>query len=262
MGRARILVIDDEEANRSLISSMLQHAGYQSVAVLADPNDLERQLAAQPPDLIILDLHMPDRDGFGVLDALRDAAGQSVPGGGLLTNSVLYIDDHALGLVLASLASALGTALVAPVLAYLYRAARARTETANRAGLYAALIGPILIAVAQITLVVLVVTKASDFASGKERDTEAAHEALQSGAGRLVLKDVMLMAGAWLVVADSARAFLEQTAPVPRRTSWTTPSCAARSPKPSRRRTGRCRGPSRSASSRSCPATSPRRTAS
>ncbi len=123
-----------------------------------------------------------DTPSVYAVDALRDAAGQSVPGGGLLTNSVLYIDDHALGLVLASLASALGTALVAPVLAYLYRAARARTETANRAGLYAALIGPILIAVAQITLVVLVVTKASDFASGTERGTEAAHEALQSGA--------------------------------------------------------------------------------
>ncbi|GJD53932.1 Inner membrane protein RclC [Methylobacterium crusticola] len=33
-----------------------------------------------------------------------------------------------------------------------------------------------------------------------------------SGAGRLVLKDVMLMAGAWLVLADSARAALEHTA--------------------------------------------------
>jgi putative two-component system response regulator len=68
---AHILVIDDEEVNRTLISSMLQHAGYQSVAVLADPTDLERQLAAQPPDLVILDLHMPERDGFSVLDALR-----------------------------------------------------------------------------------------------------------------------------------------------------------------------------------------------
>ena len=47
-----------------------------------------------------------------------------------------------------------------------------------------------------------------------------------------------------------------------RPTSSTIRSCAARSPPPSRRRTGRCRGPSRSASSRSCPATSPRRAGS
>jgi hypothetical protein len=116
------------------------------------------------------------------LDALRDAAGQPVPGGGLLTDSVLYIHDHAAGLVLASVASALGTALVAPVLAYLFRAAKARNPTAPRAALYAALIGPILIAIAQITLVILIVVKASDFASGSERGTEAAHDALRSGA--------------------------------------------------------------------------------
>lgn len=123
-----------------------------------------------------------DTPSVYAVDALRDASGQSVPGGGLLTNSVLYIDEHALSLVLSSLVAAVGTILVAPVLAYLYRAAKARTPTTPRAALYAALIGPILIGIAQIALVIIIVTKAGDFASGEARDTEAAHDALQSGA--------------------------------------------------------------------------------
>jgi hypothetical protein len=44
-----------------------------------------------------------------------------------------------------------------------------------------------------------------------------------SGAGRLVLKDVLLLAGAWLVMADSARALLAtwvSAAPLRGRTEW------------------------------------------
>jgi membrane protein YqaA with SNARE-associated domain len=123
-----------------------------------------------------------DSPSVYAIDALRDAAGQPVPGGGLLTNSVLYIHDNLAGLVTATVVSALGTALVAPVLAYLFRAAQARNPAGTpRIGLYAALIGPILIAIAQIVLIVVIATKASDFASGDDRSTEAAHEALQSG---------------------------------------------------------------------------------
>jgi hypothetical protein len=123
-----------------------------------------------------------DQPSVYALDALRDAAGQPVPGGGLLSNSVLYINDHAVGLLLASIFAALGTMLVAPVLAYLYRAAKARNRSAPRAALYASLIGPIIIGVAQIILVILVVTKASDFADSTARDTHSAHKALQGGA--------------------------------------------------------------------------------
>jgi len=124
-----------------------------------------------------------DSPSVYAVDALRDAAGQPVPSGGLLTNSVLYINDHVVGLVAATVASALGTALVAPVLAYLYRAAKARNPVGTpRIGLYAALIGPILIGISQIVLVVIIALKANDFASGDDRNTEAAHEALQSGA--------------------------------------------------------------------------------
>jgi putative two-component system response regulator len=68
---AHILVIDDEEANIRLLSSMLRHAGYRSVTAMTDGRDLERHVAVTPPDLVILDLHMPNRDGFEVIGALQ-----------------------------------------------------------------------------------------------------------------------------------------------------------------------------------------------
>jgi hypothetical protein len=130
---------------------------------------------------IISGLVNSDSPSVYALDALRDAAGQPVPDGGLLTSSVLFIDDHRLGLLAGTLLAALGTAMLAIVLPYLWRAAKARNPTTPRAGLYAALIGPILIAIAQITLVIVITVKAADFASGKARGTAAAHEALQGG---------------------------------------------------------------------------------
>ena len=67
---AHIIVLDDEEANVRLLTRMLQRAGFQSVTGLTDPRELPALVAAQPPDLVITDLHMPDFDGFGVLDTL------------------------------------------------------------------------------------------------------------------------------------------------------------------------------------------------
>jgi cyclic di-GMP phosphodiesterase len=68
---ARILVIDDEEANLRLIGTMLAFAGYRSVVTLSDSRNLEQKLEGLAPDLIILDLHMPGRDGFELLAMLQ-----------------------------------------------------------------------------------------------------------------------------------------------------------------------------------------------
>lgn len=68
---AHLLVIDDEEANLRLMTTMLRHAGYRYVTTMSDPRQLEERLAAVPPDLVLLDLHMAHRDGFEVLKALR-----------------------------------------------------------------------------------------------------------------------------------------------------------------------------------------------
>jgi putative two-component system response regulator len=68
---AHILVIDDEEPNLRLIRGMLRHAGYRYVTTLPDANTLEQHIAGTPPDLVIVDLHMPGRDGFSVIEALQ-----------------------------------------------------------------------------------------------------------------------------------------------------------------------------------------------
>ena len=68
---AHILVVDDEDLNLSLITTMLHRAGYRCVTTLPDPRQLEQRLASTQPDLVILDLHMPQRDGYDVIQALQ-----------------------------------------------------------------------------------------------------------------------------------------------------------------------------------------------
>ena len=77
---AHILVIDDEEVNIRLITSMLRHAGYRSVTAMTDARDLERHIMTTPPDLVVLDLHMPERDGFDVIRVLQPRiVGENLP---------------------------------------------------------------------------------------------------------------------------------------------------------------------------------------
>jgi two-component system OmpR family response regulator len=77
MADAKILVADDEEYIRDLVSSALRIAGFESVTV----NDGSRALAAvstHRPDLVILDVGMPGIDGFEVCRRLR-ADGDATP---------------------------------------------------------------------------------------------------------------------------------------------------------------------------------------
>ncbi len=73
----RILVVDDEENIRYLVGSALRRAGF-SIAS-ADTGRGALELAATfRPDLVVLDVMLPDLDGFAVLRGLR-AAGSAVP---------------------------------------------------------------------------------------------------------------------------------------------------------------------------------------
>ena len=71
LAAAEILIIDDEPGNISLVTKILARAGYHHVSGLADARALERHLSDSVPDLVITDLHMPNRDGFEVLAALQ-----------------------------------------------------------------------------------------------------------------------------------------------------------------------------------------------
>jgi putative two-component system response regulator len=67
---AHILVIDDEPLNVELAQTMLNRSGFHTVSGITDAREVEAFVAATPPDLVLLDVHMPHRDGFEVLDAL------------------------------------------------------------------------------------------------------------------------------------------------------------------------------------------------
>ena len=68
---ARILIVDDQSANIELLKRMLEHDGYTAVESTMDSSSVVPMCAQQPPDLLILDLHMPDPDGFEVLAQLK-----------------------------------------------------------------------------------------------------------------------------------------------------------------------------------------------
>ena len=74
---ARLLVVDDEATIRELLAGSLRFAGYE-VATAASGTEAVRAAAAARPDLILLDVMMPDGDGFETVRRLRDA-NQDVP---------------------------------------------------------------------------------------------------------------------------------------------------------------------------------------
>jgi CheY-like chemotaxis protein len=65
-----VLVADDKATSRELIRTVLEGRGY-AVSEAADGIEAVRSAREIAPDLIILDLHMPGLDGFGVLAELR-----------------------------------------------------------------------------------------------------------------------------------------------------------------------------------------------
>ena len=65
----RILAIDDEEANVLLLRNLLEREGYTDVHCLTDPTLAVETFVRLSPDLVLLDLMMPETDGFQLLDA-------------------------------------------------------------------------------------------------------------------------------------------------------------------------------------------------
>jgi len=68
---AKILIVDDLEANVRLLDRMLRQAGHTCVASTMDPHEVCGLHRDNRYDLILLDLEMPGMDGFQVMEGLR-----------------------------------------------------------------------------------------------------------------------------------------------------------------------------------------------
>ncbi|MFG1363545.1 response regulator [Xanthobacter versatilis] len=69
----RIIVVDDEEALRETVAEYLAGQGFR-VRSAASGRDLDTLLAAEPADLILMDVHMPGEDGLTLARRIRSAA--------------------------------------------------------------------------------------------------------------------------------------------------------------------------------------------
>ncbi len=67
----RILIVDDEPALQHLVSEILTKAGYETDAALSCAQALER-FRAVPPDAVLLDVNLPDGDGFSLFGQLQE----------------------------------------------------------------------------------------------------------------------------------------------------------------------------------------------
>ena len=88
----RILIVDDQESNVVLLERMLRGAGYDAVTSTNYPRQVRQLHVENRYDLIILDLQMPDMDGFQVMEQLKE-----IESGGYLPVLVITAQpDHKL----------------------------------------------------------------------------------------------------------------------------------------------------------------------
>ena len=93
--RKRILIIDDESDIREVAAASLEIVGGFEVLLAASAGDGVVTAEREQPDLVVLDLMMPDMDGCQALEALkRTAATRDIPVV-LLTAKALKMDEAA-----------------------------------------------------------------------------------------------------------------------------------------------------------------------
>jgi twitching motility two-component system response regulator PilH len=67
----KILIVDDSQAEAQLMRAVLEDAGYWPVAV-NDPTRIEQMIEVERPGLILLDVVMPERNGFQACRELKN----------------------------------------------------------------------------------------------------------------------------------------------------------------------------------------------
>jgi DNA-binding NtrC family response regulator len=97
---ARVLVIDDDEEIRTLVSAMLERAGHKA-ELAADGAQGLKMFGARKPHLVMTDIHMPGLDGHDVISALRvlydDVPIIAISGGSSVGKDELLLEAARLG---------------------------------------------------------------------------------------------------------------------------------------------------------------------
>lgn len=70
---AKILIVDDQAPNVTLLEKMLKHAGYTNVTGITDSRNAVSTYLDNNVDLLLLDIRMPHLDGFDVMSQLQEA---------------------------------------------------------------------------------------------------------------------------------------------------------------------------------------------
>lgn len=74
----RILLVDDDPINQTVATNLIRRRGWQAVAAANGKEALEK-LNAQSFDVILLDLQMPEMDGFQTASAIRETEARKSP---------------------------------------------------------------------------------------------------------------------------------------------------------------------------------------
>jgi two-component system, LytTR family, response regulator len=75
----RTLIVDDEEpARRRLVTMLGDHTGFEVIGECANGPEAVEEIASQEPDLLFLDVQMPEMNGFEVVDAVGPDAVRSL----------------------------------------------------------------------------------------------------------------------------------------------------------------------------------------
>ena len=70
----KILLVDDEKALREMVCGFLRHAGFRHVMMAENCKTAEEQFLIEEPHLILLDVMLPDGDGFSLFKKLRQTS--------------------------------------------------------------------------------------------------------------------------------------------------------------------------------------------
>ena len=74
----RVLIVDDHQPFRAIARELLESAGYIVAGEAADAAEALAAVAAHAPDAVLLDVQLPDCDGFAVATELAAADGPAV----------------------------------------------------------------------------------------------------------------------------------------------------------------------------------------